>query len=104
MHFGIQTVRIYRNREHTGLVSRNHNPAANKMTSKKVKVQSHEEDEAEQMVAKSDSGEDSSDDENPDIYKGDEVGGMFILVWNHIVLSSFLIVGHNGGLRGTQPD
>ncbi|XP_021693375.1 protein BCCIP homolog [Aedes aegypti] len=42
------------------------------MTSKKVKVQSHEEDEAEQMEAKSDSGEDSSDDENPDIYKGDE--------------------------------
>ncbi|KXJ68855.1 protein BCCIP homolog [Aedes albopictus] len=42
------------------------------MTSKKSKVQSHEEDDAEQMEAKTDSGEDSSDDENPDIYKGDE--------------------------------
>ncbi|XP_055639171.1 protein BCCIP homolog [Toxorhynchites rutilus septentrionalis] len=36
-----------------------------KMTSKKVK---HEEDETERM----ESGDDSSDDENPDIYKGDE--------------------------------
>lgn len=43
------------------------------MTSKKSKVQPHEEDDAEQMEAKTDSGEDSSDDENPDIYKGDEV-------------------------------
>lgn len=40
------------------------------MTSKKVKVV--EDDAAEQMDAKSDSGDDSSDDENPDIYKGDE--------------------------------
>lgn len=40
------------------------------MTSKKVKVV--EDDAAEQMEAKSDSGDDSSDDENPDIYKGDE--------------------------------
>lgn len=43
------------------------------MTSKKVKVESKEEAEAQQMDAKTDSeGEDSSDDENPDIYKGDE--------------------------------
>ncbi|XP_065076917.1 protein BCCIP homolog isoform X1 [Ochlerotatus camptorhynchus] len=41
------------------------------MTSKKVKVQSHGDD-AQQMDAKSDSGDDSSGDENPDIYKGDE--------------------------------
>lgn len=41
------------------------------MTSKKVKVESQEEGDAEQMDAKSDS-DDSSDDENPDIYKGDE--------------------------------
>lgn len=40
------------------------------MTSKKVKVV--EDDAAEHMDAKSDSGDDSSDDENPDIYKGDE--------------------------------
>lgn len=35
-------------------------------------MDSHGDDDAEQMEAKSDSGDDSSDDENPDIYKGDE--------------------------------
>lgn len=43
------------------------------MTSKKVKVESKEQAEAQQMDAKTDSEGDSSDDENPDIYKGDEV-------------------------------
>ncbi|XP_058813169.1 protein BCCIP homolog [Topomyia yanbarensis] len=43
------------------------------MTSKKLKVEGQEDDEAQQqMETKSDSGDDSSDDDNPDIYKGDE--------------------------------
>ncbi|XP_053698061.1 protein BCCIP homolog [Sabethes cyaneus] len=41
------------------------------MTSKKLKVEDHE-DAAQQMEAGNDSGDDSSVDENPDIYKGDE--------------------------------
>lgn len=54
------------------------------MTSKKVKVESHGDGKAEQMEAKSDSGDDSSDDENPDIYKGDEVQVLVykILIFN----------------------
>ncbi|XP_058463932.1 protein BCCIP homolog [Malaya genurostris] len=42
------------------------------MTSKKLKVDGQEDDEQQHMETKSDSGDGSSDDENPDIYKGDE--------------------------------
>lgn len=41
------------------------------MTSKKLKVE-HEDNPPQQMDAGNDSGDDSSDGENPDVYKGDE--------------------------------
>lgn len=42
------------------------------MTSKKLKVE-EQDGAAQQMEGGNDSGDDSSGDENPDIYKGDEV-------------------------------
>lgn len=76
------------------------------MTSKKVKVESKEQAEAQQMDAKTDSEGDSSDDENPDIYKGDEVRecrACLLAAGVEIVIVFFYFKGITVDFEGRNP-